>query len=407
MESPRFLNWLQQNGIDLQTPLYVYELSSIDSAVEALQGLLPPGARIFYSLKANPQAILVRHFSERGVGAEAVSDQERRNCVTNGVHPHQVIAGGVAKSTQQLQQIIRGDFAAIVIDSLAEWQRLREIETAETPAKILLRVNPGVALGGLDMSGKSQFGMSTEQALQVACDCRDVKHVDFLGLHSYFGSQRLKCGPIVETARLMADVIDTFAAADMKPAVVNIGLGCGIPYLEKDSELPYDELQGLLRTAWEHPAWQGVDIWSEAGRFLVARSGYFITRVVDRKSLHGSQFVFLDGGLNAHNPGVGLGRLFRSNPRFAFPGTETAETEVIDLVGNLCTSADRIGHQVTAPRLEIGDLVVIVNAGAYCQTTAMWGFNSQPPFQESVFLPHGELRSIDPQHADFAGLSSD
>jgi acyl-CoA synthetase (AMP-forming)/AMP-acid ligase II len=108
---------------------------------------------------------------------------------------------------------------------------------------------------------------------------------------------------------------------------------------------------------------------------LVASAGYFVARVTERKRLHGKTFVFLDGGLNVHNPGVGLGRFFRSNPVFLFITTAPNDNlESIDIVGNLCTSADCFGQNVEAPRLEQGDLVVIPNAGAYCQTTALWGY---------------------------------
>ncbi|MEN8220478.1 MAG: hypothetical protein ABFS56_29840 [Pseudomonadota bacterium] len=58
--------------------------------------------------------------------------------------------------------------------------------------------------------------------------------------------------------------------------------------------------------------WSSIEIWAEAGRALVASAGYFVARVTDKKRLHEKTFVFLDGGLNVHNPGVGLGIFFRS-----------------------------------------------------------------------------------------------
>jgi diaminopimelate decarboxylase len=110
--------------------------------------------------------------------------------------------------------------------------------------------------------------------------------------------------------------------------------------------------------------------------------------------------VFLDGGLNTHNPGVGLGRLLRSNPRFLFvTQVESDMRSPVNLVGNLCTSADLIGQDVAAPKLNEGDLVVIPNSGAYTQTTGMWGFNSQRPFTEMLLEAGGVLRTLEPQYA--------
>ena len=133
----------------------------------------------------------------------------------------------------------------------------------------------------------------------------------------------------------------------------------------------------------------------------MARSGYFVARVTEAKDLNGKTFVFLDGGLGVHNPGVGLGRFFRKNPQFAFvprAGGSPAPTGVVDIVGNLCTSADCLGRQVPAPDLEEGDLVVIPNAGTYCQTTGLWGFKSQRPFSEALLAADGVLRPWNPQH---------
>jgi diaminopimelate decarboxylase len=403
MRDDEFIQWLGQHGEALRTPSYTYDLAELESSIGLLKGLLPANARVFYSLKANPQSVLVRHFAQCGIGAEAVSEGELNLCMRSGVPSKDIIAGGVAKSTNQLRQALSGEFAAVVIDSAAEWQRLMDLAPAGKNVDVLMRINPGVALGGLDMGGNSQFGMNPDEALQLAKTCSDRQDINFLGLHAYFGSQRLACKPIIETVRLVADVVEAFDAEGAKPGVVNIGLGCGVPYLEKDAALPYEELQEQLQEVWRQPVWNDVHIWSEAGRYLVAQSGCFVARVVDRKELHGTKFVFLDGGLNVHNPGVGLGRMFRSNPRFLFPGALVGrDVETVELVGNLCTSADRIGRQVAAPHLEAGELVVIPNSGAYCQTTAMWGFNSQPTFQEAIILPDGELKYVHPQHSRLA-----
>ncbi len=79
----------------------------------------------------------------------------------------------------------------------------------------------------------------------------------------------------------------------------------------------------------------------------------------------------------------------------AAPGQDK---ETVSIVGNLCTSADCFAQDIKAPRLEQGDLVIIKNSGAYCQTTALWGFNSQPRFQEAMLSPDGTLTMLEAQH---------
>lgn len=382
----------------MQTPAYIYDALELAASVERLRSVLPTGSRVFYSPKANPQQVIIGELAKLGVGAEVASEGERLACKTAGVRDDALLIAGVAKSLKQLQNAVEHGCGAIVIDSRAEWRRLSALPL-EGRVCLLLRINPGVALGGWDMGGASQFGLEVEDALSLAREIGSSTKFRFLGLHAYLGSQRLMVPPIVKTVRLMAEATEQFKSAAMPPSVVDVGLGCGVPYRERDKVLSWSELRESLQVEWSLPVWREVEVWSEAGRSLVASCGYFVTRVVERKVLNGKTFVFLDGGLNVHNPGVGLGRTFRSNPRLQFhTRNERAMEETVNLVGNLCTSVDRLAGDVVAPALDTGDFVLVPCAGAYCHTTGMWGFNSQPLFAEYVLTKTGDLQELQPQH---------
>jgi diaminopimelate decarboxylase len=398
MTEDKLLNCIVQRKDELETPLYLYSMEKLDLAAEHLLSLFPNGSKLFYSLKANPQPGIVKHFAQRDIRPEVASAGERQMCLQAGVAAEEILVGGVSKSSRYLADVRESGCYALVIDSLSEWNRVKNIISSRPQPKILLRIAPGVPLGGLDMAGSSQFGLSCEQAVRVAHDC-NTRRAIFQGLHFYFGSQRLRAEPILKTLKIVAETIKTFKAQGLEVQVVDVGLGCGVPYLEKDRALDYDSLGEQIRSIWRDPVWDGVEIWSEAGRALVGQAGYYVARVTELKQLHGKSFVFLDGGLNTHNPGVGLGRFLRSNPKFLFVTQAEPDTRMpVDLVGNLCSSADLIGQDVAAPALIEGDLVVIPNSGAYTQTTGMWGFNSQRPFAENIIDAGGELRPLEPQY---------
>lgn len=393
------LQWVQKQKNDLPTPLYLYSEAVLNEAVATYRTFFPKNARGFYALKANPQPALVNHFASLGIGGEITGQAEWEFCLSAGLRPANILAGGVVKSLPFLEMLCQAGPAAIVIESEAEWARLKQAAHHAAQVRILLRINPGVSFGGLNMAGGSQFGLSNEQALAIAQECKAIPQIELLGLHFYFGSQRLEVAPIVQAVEVVEETIRTFRAAGVTIHVVDLGLGCGVPYLARDKALDEAALREQLQTHWQDPVWADIDIWFEAGRALVARSGYYIARVVDRKELHGETFVFLDGGLNVHNPGVGLGGFLRRNPQFRFITEHFVEREeTINLVGNLCTTADTVGTNVAAPFLDEGDFVAIPNAGAYCQTTAMWGFNSQPLFYEGLLTCDGFFKSYLPQH---------
>lgn len=393
------LKWLKTNKDELPTPLYLYSEAVLDEAIAAHQTLFPRNARGFYALKANPQPDLVSYFAGLGIGGEVTGSTEWEFCISAGLKPSNILAGGVVKSKAFLEMLCQVEPAAIVIESEAEWLRLKQVATYSGQAQILLRINPGISFGGLNMAGGSQFGLSQDQALAIARDCKNEPQIELLGLHFYFGSQRLEVSPIVQAVEVVEKTVQDFRASGIAIKVVDLGLGCGVPYLARDKALDEAELCTQLQGRWRHPVWSGVEIWFEAGRALVARSGYYVARVIDRKHLHGDNFIFLDGGLNVHNPGVGLGGFLRRNPQFRFV-TDRADgrEEKINLVGNLCTTADTVGTDVAAPLLGEGDLVIIPNAGAYCQTTAMWGFNSQTLFHEGMLTRAGSFVQFRPQY---------
>jgi diaminopimelate decarboxylase len=402
-QTDRVLKWIAAHAPELSTPLYLYAESGLNDSVASFRTLFPENSRGFYSLKANPQPGLVRHFASLGIGAEIAGRGEWRMCALADAPPSDVLAGGVSKSEDFLATLCDSGPAAIVVESEAEWQRLANVATASRRAQILLRINPGVSFGGLNMAGGSQFGLSADQAIEIARGCSTNANVDFRGLHFYFGSQRLQVSPIIEAVGVVEETIDAFRNAGLDVRVVDLGLGCGVPYLAKDTPLDVSTLRDRLQSRWQTSTWSGIEVWFETGRALVASAGYFVARVMERKRLHDETFIFLDGGLNVHNPGVGLGRFFRRNPRFCFPTSDPAEpVETVNVVGNLCTSADTIGAQVTAPRLQEGDVVVIPNSGAYCMTTALWGFNSQRLFYEAMLTLDGSLQTFQPQHSCLA-----
>lgn len=393
------LQWVKNHKDHLPTPLYLYSEAVLHEAVAAYRRLFPENARGFYALKANPQPALVRQFARLGIGGEITGQAEWEHCRAAGLEPASILAGGVVKSLPFLEMLCQAGPAAIVVESEAEWARLKQVKNHAGQTRILLRINPGVSFGGLNMAGGSQFGLSTEQALAIAHECQATPRLALLGLHFYFGSQRLEVDPIIQAVEVVEETIRTFLAAGVAIRVVDLGLGCGVPYLARDQALDEAALREQLHAHWQNPVWADVDIWFEAGRALVARSGYYLARVIDRKQLHGETFIFLDGGLNVHNPGVGLGGFLRRNPRFHFVTNQVFEREeTINLVGNLCTTADTVGTNVAAPILCEDDLVIIPNAGAYCQTTAMWGFNSQPLFHEGLLAGDGCFTPFSPQY---------
>ena len=149
MTENEFISWLKSHEQTIRTPAYIYSESILDAALAVLRDLFPSRVRVFYSLKANPQPAVVRYLSVAGVDAEIASAGEHFMCKVAGIPDERIFVGGVAKSDEYLAAMCQRSPAGIVLDSEAEWERLRRILSAERQARVLIRVEPGRIVGWL------------------------------------------------------------------------------------------------------------------------------------------------------------------------------------------------------------------------------------------------------------------
>ncbi|MCK6433829.1 MAG: pyridoxal-dependent decarboxylase, exosortase A system-associated, partial [Aquabacterium sp.] len=118
----------------------------------------------------------------------------------------------------------------------------------------------------------------------------------------------------------------------------------------------------------------------ELGRYLVGEAGVYVARVVDRKVSRGQVFLVTDGGLHHHLSASGnFGQVLRKNYPLAVGNRiDTAEREVVSVVGPLCTPLDLLGDRVELPAAQVGDLVVVFQSGAYGATASPQAFLGHP-----------------------------
>ena len=165
---------------------------------------------------------------------------------------------------------------------------------------------------------------------------------------------------------------------------MNLGSGIGIPYNLSEKPLDLDALAKGLAPQEEAfaKAMPQTKVLIETGRYAVGQAGVYLTRVLDRKESHGKTFLILSNTLNGFiRPSLGqLVQNYSPNPepaaceplyseagafQFFTLREKPGALETVTLVGNLCTAADVVAEDLELPRLEIGDVVGITNAGAY------------------------------------------
>ncbi|MFB7907403.1 type III PLP-dependent enzyme [Kitasatospora sp. NPDC056076] len=361
------------------TPLYLYDGEEITTRFRGLRAALHPALEVFYSLKANPNISVCALLHSCGARAEVSSLTELVTAQRAGVRPEDIIFLGPGKSRAEVAACLDQSIHAIVCESVGELGLIDELAAERgVVARVALRVNPSFQVkgSGLTMGGKPrQFG--TDEELLLA-EGRGLvgryPHLRLMGVQVYLGTRILSEESVVENTRRILDLAERLAAElDFPLETVDVGGGLGIAYFDNEKDLDVTALAAGLNPLIEDFAERHPDtrLIMELGRFLVAASGTYVTRVRYTKTSMGENFAVTDGGTNHHMAAVGIGSYVKRNfPMAALERLDEPATEPWHVTGPLCTPNDVIGKKVPMPPLRPGELIGVQRSGAYGPTAS-------------------------------------
>ena len=293
---------------------------------------------------------------------------------------------GPGKTPTELSQAVASG-VTVTLESRTEAERVVSIgERLGLRPHVAVRVNPDFRVKGSGMrmgGGPQQFGIDAEQAPELLGDLSRAD-VDVLGFHVFAGSQNLDAEILCEAQRMTVELVIELARSAPAPIpYLNLGGGFGIPYFERDSPLDLGRVGENLAALLDErirPNLPEARVVVELGRYIVGECGVYVTRVLDRKVSRGKTFLVVDGGLHHQLAASGnFGQVIRRNYPVAIGNRlEQDPTETVSVVGCLCTPLDLLADDVALPATEIGDLIVIFQAGAYGLTASPTAFLGHP-----------------------------
>lgn len=373
------------------TPFFAYDRRVLDERVALLRATLPASVQLSFAMKANPMPAIVHHLSTRVDRIDVASAGEMQHALDTGMPPDRISFAGPGKTAAEITQAVAAG-AIVEIESTTELGRVVAAgeEVGVTPV-IALRINPDFAVKGSGMrmgGGPQQFGIDAEEAPDVLRHIAGLG-VDLRGFHVFAGSQNLNAEIIAEAQARTVDLVERLAEHLSAPLrYLNLGGGFGIPYTERDTPLDLaavgDRLRRLVEDELPARLPDATPV-IELGRFLVGECGVYVTRVVDRKVSRGTTFVVVDGGMHHQLAASGnFGQAIRRNYPLVVGDRLAPDiaVETASVVGCLCTPLDLLGDRVEIAAAEIGDLVVIFQAGAYGLTASPTAFLGHPAPEE-------------------------
>ncbi len=362
---------------EVGTPFYLYDKAVIRRQWEALHENKPAQLRVFYAVKGNPTLAILRIFRALGAGVEIASGGELFLALKAGFSPEDIIFTGPAKTDAELEFAVQTGIRTIHLESLREAERLHLICTRlEKRQAVLVRINSSMEVKTqVQLSGcPSPFGISEEDVEDILPAILQLSKLDFKGIHVYNASGILDYRLLLKNVEHVFELVTSLEKTlEIDIPVIDFGGGLGVDYSDRDQHVDVPSFYRGFDALMHEYGFQNRHFILEIARYLMASSGSYITKVLDKKMSRGTLFLITDGGIHHFMRKA----LFDSNHSAeVLQSTISYQKETVHVTGCLCTSIDRLLTEVALPKASIGDYIRIKKAGCYSLSAAINHFLS-------------------------------
>jgi len=385
------------------TPLFVYDQAIMEANVARLRQTYPAKFDLFYSMKANPNAAILKCFLKQGCGLEIASAGELYQALRAGCPPERVIFAGPGKTHSELDLALQSNIGELHVESIDEAVMLDDIARSHgRTMNVALRVNPIEGGGGaMQMGGRSSpFGIDEETLDDAVRHVLTLSSLRLSGVHLFMATQILDADVLLGQYERGVSIARRVARQLPHPLEsIDFGGGLGIPYFTKETPLDQSRLAaGLHEIAAKLDADELLSearVVIEPGRYLVGEAGIYLSRVTRVKQSRGRNYAVIDGGMHHHLAASGnLGQTIKRNfPSVVANRIGTGEVSETEVVGPLCTPLDTLARKASLPPIQAGDLFAVLQSGAYARTSSPHGFLSHDSPAE-VMVHEGNARLI-------------
>ena len=364
------------------SPLLVFKPSVLRLQFTRLQNALPNVA-LYYAVKAHPDSAIIDVIDDLGGGFDIASAGEMDLLMQHKISGRRTIHTHPIKKDKEIRDALRFGATTFVVDNLYE---LKKLEPYKSRVGVLLRVSFRSASASVDLSKK--FGCTPKEVFSF------VKQAEQLGIHVkglsfHVGSQCQNSDKHVEAINACHDMINLINQTSKRPlSILDIGGGFPADYALQDIDIehfcaPINDALNQLPSDWH--------ILAEPGRYLIAPAVYSITTVTGKSVRDGQRWYYLDDGVYGSYSGQIFDHTYYplqiiNQLKSPEEITKTSPEQDVDqntkkfrsvLAGPTCDSIDIIAEDIPLPELDLGDLIIGLQMGAYTAATKT-RFNSIP-----------------------------
>lgn len=352
------------------TPLYVYSARMIEERYRDFDGAFGDVPHtVCYSVKANSNLSILRMLARRGSGFDIVSGGELERVLTaDRKAAKRIVFSGVGKTREELTAALKAGILLFNVESESELWALAECAgRLRKTAPLALRVNPDVAAEthpyistGLH---KHKFGIPTRDARALYAKASGTRYLKAKGVSVHIGSQITDAAPFGEAMARVADLVRELRSDGHEIDYVDAGGGLGISYNKPNANFSA-QVTEYARILVAPLRELNLHLLLEPGRAIIGPAGLLLTSVIYKKSNDSKRFLVVDAAMNdlirpalygAHHEIVPVIR----------EKDDSTEAETVDIVGPVCETGDFFARDRAIPAVEEGDLLAILDVGAY------------------------------------------
>ena len=384
------------------TPLYVYSTEAFLRPLLALKnGLKEIDPLICFAVKSCSNIAVLKLLGDAGAGMDIVSGGELHRAMMAGVPPSRIVFSGVGKTDDEIKAAValgqgENGIRSFNVESVPELKRLSQIATGlGARARVALRFNPDVNAKthpyistGLK---KNKFGLNRAEVLDVARHLADFPGVDLQGVSIHIGSQLTSLSPLGDAYARTRKIADELSEILPEPLPsVDLGGGLGIGYKPNQATPSIESYCKLVLKHFKPKKGEhAYKILLEPGRIISGNAGVLLTRVLYRKKRAAKDFVIVDAAMND----LIRPALYESHHEIVPVKKTSGRSRKVDIVGPVCETSDCLAADRPLPdKVEAGDLVAVLSAGAYGFSMAS-NYNSRPRTAE-ILVKEGRFRTI-------------
>lgn len=337
------------------TPLEVISLKHIEANYRFLQGHIPR-LKIYYAIKANPANCILKKLRDLGSNFDVASDGEIEKLQRLKISGERMIYANPVKSENGLLAAKKAGVKRMTFDSKTEVDKIvKYVPDAEVLARVKLEHSDAA------VNLNIKFGAHEDDIIELLQYAK-AKGLSAVGICFHVGSQSPSAENYLRAFAMVRNLIDRARQNGIDIKYIDMGGGLPAPALHEDIDI-VGIMKDINKCIEEN--FTDVEVWAEPGRYICASAVNILTKVIGSQERGGRAWYYLNDGIY----GCFSGKLF-DHWDYDIRSFKDGEKAVATLAGPSCDSLDVVKNKMLCPKLEIGDLLVAVNAGAYSRVSA-------------------------------------